>query len=144
MTFQHLDTVIAFGAVMLAASLVITAGTQLVISLLGLRGTNLRRSLADLFETSSEDRDAKRYSNVIARRVLRQPMISGSVFSRFGIRVDELPFMPADAAGKLRWAGSGIPLQPWLMGALIGCFTGPIALAIIKLLSLQGFCKYSG
>ena len=43
MTFQHLDTVIAFVAVMLGASLVITAGTQLVISLLGLRGANLRR-----------------------------------------------------------------------------------------------------
>ena len=143
MTFQHLDTVIAFGAVMLAASLVITAGTQLVISLLGLRGTNLRRSLADLFETSSEDRDAKRYSNVIARRVLRQPMISGSVFSRFGIRVDELPFMPADAAGKLRWAGSGIPLQPWLMGALGGFFLWPLTLGIINRLIPLDFCSFS-
>src|SRR6267154_2094770 len=132
MTFQHFDTVIAFVAVMLAASLVITAGTQLAISLLGLRGANLRRSLADLFEGASEDRDARRYAKVIARRVLRQPLISGSVFSRFGIRLDELPFMPADAAGKLRWAGSGIPLQPWLLGALSGFFIWPIMLGIIN------------
>jgi hypothetical protein len=43
---------------MLAASLVVTAGTQLAISLLGLRGANLRRSLADLFESASQDWDA--------------------------------------------------------------------------------------
>ena len=99
-----------------------------MISLLGLRGTNLRRSLADLFESSSQDRDAKRYSKVIARRVLHQPMISGSVFSRFGIRVDGLPFMPADAAGKLRWAGSGIPLQPWIWERWVDFLFGPLAL----------------
>ncbi len=143
MTFQHVDTVIAFGAVMLAASLVITAGTQLAISLLGLRGTNLRRSLADLFETTSQDRDAKRYAKEIARRVLRHPLISGSAFSRFGIRLDELPFVPADTAGKLRWAGSGIPLQPWLLGALCGCFFCPATLFLIKHLSSLEFCKYS-
>jgi hypothetical protein len=143
MIFQHLDTVIAFVAVMLAASLVITAGTQLAISLLGLRGVNLRRSLADLFETASEDRDARRYSKVIARRVLRQPLISGSVFSRFGIRLDELPYMPADAAGKLRWAGCGIPLQPWLMGALGGFFIWPMTLGIVNRLFSLDFCSYS-
>lgn len=143
MIFQHLDTVIAFVAVMLAASLVITAGTQLAISLLGLRGANLRRSLADLFETASEDRDAKRYSKVIARRVLRQPLISGSVFSRFGIRLDELPYMPADAAGKLRWAGCGIPLQSWLLGALGGFFIWPITLGIINRFFSLDFCSYS-
>jgi hypothetical protein len=144
MTLQQLDTLIAFGAVMLAASLVITAGTQLVISLLGLRGANLRRSLVDLFETASQDRDAKRYAKEIARRVLRHPLISGSVFSRFCIRLDELPFLPADAAGKLRWVGSGIPLQPWLLSALGGCFILPLTLVIIKRLSSLDFCAYSG
>src|SRR5271167_72636 len=125
MTFQHFDTVIAFVALMLVASLVVTAGTQLVISLLGLRGANLRRSLSDLFETASDDSDARRYASVIARRVLRQPLVSGSVFSRFGVQLDKLPFVPADAAGKLRWAGAGIPLQPWLLGALSGFFLWP-------------------
>src|ERR1700680_1352559 len=144
MTLQHLDTVIAFVAVMLAASLVITAGVQLAIGLLGVGGATLRRSLADLFETASQDRDAKRYAKVIARRVLRQPLISGSVFSRLGVRLDELPFVPADAAGKLRWAGSGIPLQPWLLGAVGGCFLWPITLFIIERLFSLDFCAYSG
>lgn len=141
--FEHLDSVIAFAAVMLAASLVVTAGTQLIISLLGLRGANLQRSLSDLFETASDDRDARRYARVIARRVLRQPLVSGSVFSRFGIRPEELPFVPADAAGKLRWAGSGIPLQSWLLGALTGFLLWPASLFVIKRLFALDFCAYA-
>ena len=140
---QHFDTIIAFAGVMLAASLVIAAGTQFVVSLLGLRGANLRRSLADLFDTASQDRDAKRYAREIARRVLRHPLISGSVFSRFGIRVDELPFVPPDAGGKLRWAGNGIPFLPWLLGALVGCFTLPSAIVIIQFTTSLDFCRYS-
>jgi hypothetical protein len=142
MTLQHLDTIFAFVAVMLAASLVIVAGTQFAVSLLGLRGANLRRSLADLFGTACQDRDAKRYAKEIARRVLRHPLISGSVFSSFGIRVDELPFVPADAGGKLRWAGSGIPLLPWLLGGLVGCFALPIALVTIQFTSSINVCGY--
>ena len=133
---MHLfDSIIAFTALILAASLIVTAGTQIVISLLGLRGANLRSSLADLFENACDDRDAKRYGKVIARRVLRHPLLSGSVFSRFGIRLEELPFVPADAAGKLRWVGSGIPLQSWLLGALGGFFLWPAALEAIERLS---------
>jgi hypothetical protein len=143
MTFQHFDTVIAFVALMLVASLVVTAGTQLIISLLGLRGANLRRSLSDLFETASDDSDAQRYASVIARRVLRQPLVSGSVFSRFGVPLDKLPFVPADAAGKLRWAGAGIPLQPWLLGALSGFFLWPLSLFLINRLIPVDFCSYS-
>lgn len=128
---------------MLVGSLIVTTGTQLTISLFGLRGTNLRRSLAALFETACDDGDAKRYGKVIATRVLRHPLISGSVFSRFGIRIDELPFVPADAAGKLRWAGSGIPFQPWLLGALGGFFIWPATLAIINRLSSVDICTLS-
>ncbi|MBZ5659680.1 MAG: hypothetical protein LAO08_04670 [Acidobacteriia bacterium] len=128
---------------MLVASLIVTAGTQLIISLLGLRGANLRRSLADLFETACDDGDAKRYGKIIARRVLRHPLISGSVFSRFGIRIDELPFVPEDAAGKLRWVGSGIPFQPWLLGALGGFFVWPATLATIERLSSLDICTLS-
>jgi hypothetical protein len=128
---------------MLVASLIVTAGTQLTISLLGLRGANLRRSLADLFATACDDGDAKRYGKVIASRLLRHPLISGSVFSRFGIRIDELPFVLADAAGKLRWAGSGIPFQPWLLGALGGFFIWPSILETIKLLSSVDICTLS-
>ncbi len=138
-----LDSVLAFAAIMLVASLLVTAGTQLTISLLGLRGTNLRRSLADLFETASDDKDAKRYSKVIAARALRHPFLSGSVFSRFGVRIEELPFVPADAAGKLRWAGNGIPLQPWLMGAVGGFFIWPAALAAIQRLTSLDISAFS-
>ncbi len=143
MTFQHLDTVLAFVAVMLAASLVITAGTQLAISLFGLRGANLRRSLADLFENATQDRDARRHARVIAHRVLRHPLISDSAFSRSFIRIDKLPFVPADAAGKLRWAGSEIPLQPWLLGALGGFLIWPATLAIFNRLSPLDICEYT-
>lgn len=143
MILHHLDTVIGFLAVMLVASLIVTAGTQLAISLFGLRGANLRRSLSDLFETASDDRDARRYSKVIARRVLQQPLISGSVFSRFGIRLNDLPYVPADAAGKLRWAGSGIPLQPWLLGAASGFFGWPLTLFAIRRLFAFDFCAYA-
>jgi hypothetical protein len=143
MTMQHLDTVIAFAAVMLGLSLLIVVGTQAVVSFLGLRGTNLQRSLADLFEKTSADRDARRYSREISRRVLSHPLVSDSVFSRFGIRADELPFIPAEAAGKLQWAASAIPLRPWLFGALGGFFAWPLALVAIKYLSFLDACKYS-
>ena len=139
---QHLDTVIAFAAVMLGLSLIITAGTQIVVSLLGLRGSSLRRSLTDLFETACVDRDAKRYAKEIARRVLCYPLISDSVFSRFRIPVEELPFVPPDAAGKLQGAASGIPFRPWLLGALWGFFAWPIALAITKRVLFPDVCQY--
>lgn len=144
MMFQHLDTVLVFLALMLAASLVITAGTQLAISLLGLRGANLRGSLADLFENATQDRDARRYARVIAHRVLRHPLISDSAFSRFFIRIDKLPFVPADAAGKLRWAGSEIPLQPWILGALAGFLIWPATLAIFNRILPLDICEYAG
>ncbi len=139
---QHLDTVIAFAAVMLGVSLIITAGTQIVVSLLGLRGTNLRRSLMDLFDTACVDRDAKRYAREIARRVLCYPLISDSVFSRFRVPVEELPFVPPDAVGKLQGAASGIPLRPWLLGAVGGFFAWPIVLAIVKRLFAPDACQY--
>ncbi len=139
---QHLDTVIAFAAIMLGISLIITAGTQIVVSLLGLRGSNLRRSLTDLFETACVDRDARRYAREIARRVLCYPLISDSVFSRFRIPVEALPFVPPDVAGKLQGATSGIPLRPWLLGALGGFFTWPIALTVAKRLFSLDVCQY--
>lgn len=143
MTLGHLDTVIAFVAVMLGVSLLITVATQMAVSLLGLRGTNLRRSLVDMFQTACTDRGAKGYANEIARRVLRHPLISDSVFSRFCIGADKLPFISAEAAAKLQWAASGIPFRPWLVGALGGMFLVPLALLIIERLSSLAVCEYS-
>ena len=141
--FQHLDTVIASVVFMLAASLFITAATQLVVSLLGLRGANLRRSLVDLFETACPDQEAGRWAKTIARRVLRHPTMSDSVFSRFCLRADRLPFIPPETAGKLQGAGASIPLLPWIMGGIGGFFVTPIVLGIAKRLFAADACKYS-
>ena len=141
--FQHFDTVIAFAALMLVASLFITAATQLVVSLLGLRGANLRRSLVDLFETACPDQEARRWAKEIARRVLRHPAISDSVFSRFCLRADRLPFIPPETAGKLQGAGASIPLLPWIVGGVGGFFVTPIVLVIAKRLFAADTCKYS-
>jgi hypothetical protein len=139
---QHLDAVIAFAIVMLGASLIITAGTQIAVSLLGLRGSNLRRSLRDLFETACVDRDAKHYAKEIAHQVLRYPLISDSVFSRFRIPVEELPFVSPDVAGKLQGAANGIPFRPWLLGAVGGFFAWPVALAITTRLFFPQVCQH--
>ena len=141
--FQHFDTVIAFVILMLVASLFITATTQLVVSLLGLRGANLRRSLVDLFETACPDQEAGRWAKEIARRVLRHPAISDSVFSRFCLRADRLPFIPPETAGKLQGASALIPLLPWIVGGIGGFFVTPIVLVIAKRLFAADTCKYS-
>jgi hypothetical protein len=140
---QHFDAAIAFVVLMLFASLFVMAATQLVVSLLGLRGTNLRRSLVDLFEIACPDHEARRWAKEIARRVLRHPTISDSVFSHFCLRADRLPFIPPETAGKLQGAGASIPLLPWIVGGLGGLFTAPIALAIAKRLFAADICKYS-
>ncbi|SRR6266550_2233228 len=130
--FPHLDTVIAFVVLMLVASLFITAVTQVVVSLLGLRGVNLQRGLVDLFETAYPDQEARRWAKEIARRVLRHPTISDSIFSRFSLRVDQVPFIPPETAGKLQGISASIPLLPLIMGAVGGLVITPIAMAIAK------------
>jgi hypothetical protein len=130
--FQHLDIVIAFVVVMLVASLFITAATQVVVSLLGLRGANLRRSLVDLFETAGPSHEARHWAKEIARRVLRHPAISDSIFSRVSLRVDQVPFIPPETAGKLQGISASIPLLPLIMGAVGGFLITPIAMAVAK------------
>ena len=141
--FQHLDIVIAFVAIMLVASLFITAATQVVVSLLGLRGANLRRSLVDLLETAFPGPESRRSAKEIARRVLRHPTISDSVFAHWRLRADRVPFIPPETAGKLQGMSASIPLLPWIMGAVGGFFITPIAMAIAKRLFAAGICQYS-
>ncbi|HEX8882847.1 MAG TPA: hypothetical protein VF749_22550 [Candidatus Acidoferrum sp.] len=140
--FQHLDTVIAFVVLMLVVSLSITAATQVVVSLLGLRGANLRRSLVDLFETAGPGPEASRWAKEMARRVLRQPTISDSIFSRFRLRVEQLHFISPETAGKLQGASASIPLLPWIMGAVGGFFITPIVVPIAKHW-FAATCQYS-
>src|SRR5215469_6844357 len=141
--FQHVDTVVAFLILMLLASLCITAVTQVVVSLLGLRGANLRRSLVDLFETACPSQETRRWAKEIARRVLRHPTISDSIFSRFSLRVDQIPFTPAETAGKLQGISASIPLLPWIIGAVGGFFITPIAMVIAKRW-FADTCQYAG
>ena len=141
--FQHLDIVIAFVVLMLVVSLLIMAATQVVVSLLGLRGANLRRGLVDLFETAFPGQEAKRSANEIARRVLRHPTISDSVFAHWRLRADRLPFIPPETAGKLQGMSASIPLLPWVMGAVGGSFITSIAMAIAKRLFAADVCQYS-
>jgi len=141
--FQHLDIVISFVVLILLASLFITAATQVVVSLLGLRGANLRRGLVDLFETAYPDQEARRWAKEIARRVLRHPTISDSIFSRFRLRADRIPFIAPETAGKLQGASASIPLLPWIMGGVGGFFITPILVAIAKRLFGASICQYS-
>ena len=141
--FQHLDIVIAFVVLMLVVSLFITAGTQVVVSLLGLRGANLRRGLVDLLETAFPGPEARRSAKEIARRVLRHPTISDSIFAHWRLRADRLPFISPETAGKLQGMSASIPLLPWLMGAVGGLFITPIAMATAKRLFGAEICQYS-
>jgi hypothetical protein len=141
--FQHVDTVIAFVMLMLIASMAITAATQLVVSFLGLRGANLRRSLADLLETAYPDEETRHWAKEIAGRVLRHPAISDSIFAHFWLRAERLPFLPPETAGKLQGISSSIPLLPWIMGGIGGFFTTPIVMAIAKGLFGAIICQYS-
>src|SRR5690349_17252612 len=140
--FQHVDTVIAFVMLMLIASMVITAATQLVVSFLGLRGANLRRSLADLLETAYPDEETRHWAKEIAGRVLRHPAISDSIFAHFRLRAERLPFLPPETAGKLQGISSSIPLLPWIAGGVGGFFVTPIALAMAKGLFGADICRY--
>ncbi|HEX8764968.1 MAG TPA: hypothetical protein VF740_07390 [Candidatus Acidoferrum sp.] len=139
---QHVDVVFAFVALILVASLFITAATQVVIGLLGLRGTNLRRGLADLLEIAYPDQEIRHRAKEIAGRVLRYPAISGSIFSHFRLRAERLVFLPPETAGKLQGASASIPFLPWILGGVGGFFITPIAVAFSKGLFGADACRY--
>ncbi|HEV2196288.1 MAG TPA: hypothetical protein VGR55_11960 [Candidatus Acidoferrum sp.] len=140
--FQYIDVVIAFVLLMLVASLFITAATQVVVGFLGLRGANLRRCLADLIETAYPDQETRHWAKEIAGRVLRDPTISGSIFSHFRLRADRLAFLPPETAGKLQGISASIPLLPWIAGGVGGFFVAPIALAMAKGMFGADICRY--
>ena len=100
MSLEHLDTIIAFVAVITGVSLLITTLTQSVSAILGLRGTNLYWGIQTLLVNA--DPALEKHAAVIARQILHHPLISDStlsdrkhgVFSRWkfasAIRQDEL------------------------------------------------------
>ncbi|HYM12854.1 MAG TPA: hypothetical protein VEU62_19100, partial [Bryobacterales bacterium] len=82
MTLEHLDTFIAFAVVMLGVSLLVTIFTQMVSSLFGLRGTNLKWGLTQLFKTLHPALGNR--VEQIADWILTHPLISDSTLSRLG------------------------------------------------------------
>ena len=141
--FHYLDVVISFAVLILVASLFITAATQVAVSLLALRGANLRRGLADFLETAYPDEESRHWAKEIAGRVLRYPTISDSIFAHFSLRGDRLPFLPAETAGKLQGLSASIPLLSWIMGGVGGFFLTPIVVPIAKGLFGAVICQYS-
>ena len=79
MTLEHLDTIISFVAILTGVSLLATILTQMVSSLLGLRGINLRWGIATLLEHA--DPKLGKYARDIAHEVLTHSVISDSMFA---------------------------------------------------------------
>jgi hypothetical protein len=88
-TLEHLDVLIAFAVVMLGVSLLITVLTQMIGSLLGLRGHNLRRALVDLIGTAHPT--LSEHASDIARRVLQHPLVSDSAVQWYADLVEYRP-----------------------------------------------------
>lgn len=91
MMLQYFDTIIAFVVILLGVSLLITILTQMISALLGYRGTNLLWGIQTLLSTIEPDLAKEDPSNPklpteakkIATEVLRKPVISDSLFSKF-------------------------------------------------------------
>src|SRR5262245_5031600 len=83
MTLEHLDIAIALVVVMLAVSLLVTILTQMVTSVLGLRGENLRRGISDLISTVHPE--AAKQADDIADKVLNHRLISDSAVSKLDL-----------------------------------------------------------
>lgn len=94
MNLDHFDTILAFAAIMAGLSLIITALTQAVSGLFGLRGLNLKWGLEKLFHTLAPELEAttrsdsqpglSRRTEALAAHILRHPLLSDSTFG--GIR----------------------------------------------------------
>jgi hypothetical protein len=94
MILAHLDLLIAYAAVMLGVSLVITVLTQMVSAALGLRGTNLLWGMRTLLKTIDPQLEA------YAESLLTHPFISDSLVSKFCGRMKGKPLAGALAR---RW-----------------------------------------
>jgi hypothetical protein len=86
----HLDALIAFVGVILLASLIVTALTQMAIALFNLRGRNLiwglKRLVVQIEPSLAEDADA------VVRKILTNPLISsGGELKGFWARFRRLP-----------------------------------------------------
>ena len=79
MTLGHLDTIIAFVAIIAGVSVLVTTFTQAVSAVLGLRGTNLYWGIQTLL--LNVDPNLEAHVEIIAQQILHHPLISDSSFS---------------------------------------------------------------
>lgn len=85
MTLEHLDTIIAFVAVISGVSLLVTTLTQAVSAALGLRGTNLHWGVETLLR--HVDPALSAHAAEITDKVLHHPLISDSSMSGIKTRL---------------------------------------------------------
>jgi hypothetical protein len=123
MTLEHLDTVIAFAAILAGVSLLVTTLVQMVSALLGLRGANLRWGIATLLKQA--DPDLSGHATKIAEKVLHHPVISDSTMSDFesdffsrwklasAVRKDELVKILQTLGKQAETTAAGQPAPPW-------------------------------
>ena len=77
---QQLDVAIAIVVVLLGVSLFVTILTQMISSLLNLRGSHLRAGLVTLLKTADPGLEA--HADAIVARVVTHPLLSDSAFSQ--------------------------------------------------------------
>jgi len=96
---QQLDTLIGFAVVMSVVSLLITIITQMISSLLGLRGYNLADALEAMLQKIVPDLDGKIRKQLVDH-VLTRPMLSDSMLSMSENSWDKIPVL---AWFRKRW-----------------------------------------
>src|SRR6185369_16455765 len=89
---KQLDTLIGFAVVMLVVSLLITIVTQMVSSLLGLRGKNLADALEVMMVKIAPVIPNDQVKQLV-REILTHPVISGSTMSMVTRRWDRVPIL---------------------------------------------------
>ncbi len=89
---NQLDTLIGFAVVMTVVSLLITIITQMISSLLGLRGKNLADALGVMLYKIDPQFDRK-FRQELAHYILTRPMISDSTMSMLTKWYDEVPVL---------------------------------------------------
>jgi hypothetical protein len=78
----YLDVAIGFVTVMLGMSLIITALTQAIMAILGMRGWDLKRGLEELVTRAAPSLEAKKKK--LAAAMLKHPLVSDSVLGGAG------------------------------------------------------------
>ena len=80
---RYMDVIIAFAVIMLGLSLVITLLNQMISAFLSYRGSNLRWGIQTMLSTLNEGVLGPQ-AKAIANRILTEPIVSDSIFARFG------------------------------------------------------------